>query len=254
VNRTKVLILNVFLIIVTVAPLKAYAQYGSGEQSVYCASDDMRRHYCNVGRNNGVRLERQRSDARCIEGSTWGSSRDQIWVDRGCRADFTVFPERGGWNGGGRPGEGSGGVVSCSSDNMRRNFCDIGPNRGVRLVRQRSDARCVEGQTYGVNRDQMWVDRGCRGDFEVLASGHHGGGWGGNGNGGWGGDVTSTVVYCASDDMRRNYCNVGSNRGIKLTRQRSDAKCELNRSYGFSRDQIWVDRGCRADFEVMQRR
>jgi hypothetical protein len=53
--------------------------------------------------------------------------------------------------------------------------------------------------------------------------------------------------------MHRHTCNVGANRGIRLVRQRSDARCELNRSYGFSGNQIWVDRGCRADFEVMAR-
>jgi hypothetical protein len=239
-------VLGLFVIFLVALPCRAYAQYGGDSQSVYCASDDMRRHYCDIGRNSGVRLERQRSDARCIEGSTWGANRNQIWVDRGCRAEFTVFPERD-WDRG-RPGNGSDQVVSCSSDNMRRNYCNIGPNRGVRLIRQRSDARCEEGRSFGSSGNQMWVDRGCRGDFEVIGRGRPG--WWGNG----GNNGTSSVVYCASDDMRRNYCNVGPNRGIKLTRQRSDARCELNRTYGFDRDRIWVDRGCRADFEVMERR
>ncbi|MBK7600121.1 MAG: DUF3011 domain-containing protein [Acidobacteria bacterium] len=38
----------------------------------------------------GVQLVRQRSDAACIQGRTWGFDRRRIWVDRGCRADFIV--------------------------------------------------------------------------------------------------------------------------------------------------------------------
>jgi hypothetical protein len=33
-------------------------------------------------------------------------------------------------------------------------------------------------------------------------------------------------------------------------RKRSEARCDLNRTYGIRGTQIWVDRGCRADFEV----
>jgi hypothetical protein len=57
---------------------------------VSCSSDDMRRHYCDVDTRDGVRLVRQRSDAACRQGSTWGYDRRGIWVDRGCRADFQV--------------------------------------------------------------------------------------------------------------------------------------------------------------------
>lgn len=57
---------------------------------VSCSSDDMRRHYCDADTHNGVRLVRQRSDAACRQGSTWGYDRRGIWVDRGCRADFEI--------------------------------------------------------------------------------------------------------------------------------------------------------------------
>src|SRR6185369_1271704 len=30
-------------------------------------------------------------------------------------------------------------MVTCSSDNMRRNYCEVGQNGGVRMIRQRSD-------------------------------------------------------------------------------------------------------------------
>jgi hypothetical protein len=51
---------------------------------------------------------------------------------------------------------------------MRRNYCSVGPSRSIRLVRKRSDAACDMGRTYGFDRGGIWVDRGCRADFEVL--------------------------------------------------------------------------------------
>jgi len=59
-------------------------------QTVYCESGDMKRHWCSEGIGRRVRLISQRSEARCVQGRTWGVDRSGIWVDRGCRADFEV--------------------------------------------------------------------------------------------------------------------------------------------------------------------
>jgi hypothetical protein len=70
---------------------------GYGRQSVYCASDDgVRRTYL-VNTGGFVRLVNQRSGSACVQGRTWGFTRNSIWVDRGCRADFEVG--RGGGDG-----------------------------------------------------------------------------------------------------------------------------------------------------------
>jgi len=50
-------------------------------QTVYCESGNMRRHWCSEGSNTRVRLVCQRSDARCIQGRTWGVDRSGIWVN-----------------------------------------------------------------------------------------------------------------------------------------------------------------------------
>ena len=229
---------------------------------VSCSSDDMHRHYCDIGPNGGVTVARQHSDAQCIQGQTFGVNGNQLWVDGGCRADFQVLP-RNGW---GRDGYGDQGgnvnVITCSSDDMHRHSCGIPYNSRARLVRQRSDAKCIEGQTWGVNNNQLWVDRGCRADFEIRAGGGHRDDDDNrdrdhdrdhdNDRYRDGGSSVSTVT-CSSDDMHRHTCNVGPNNGIRLVRQRSDAHCDLNRTYGFTGNQIWVDRGCRADFEVRNR-
>lgn len=72
---------------------------GYGRQSIYCASDDGRRHTCPVNTSGGgVRLVNQTSDAACMQGRTWGFDRNGIWVDRGCRAEFEVGRSRGDGN------------------------------------------------------------------------------------------------------------------------------------------------------------
>lgn len=58
-------------------------------------------------------------------------------------------------------------TVTCSSDDMRRHYCDADTRGSVRMVRQRSDAACRQDSTWGYDRRGIWVDRGCRADFEV---------------------------------------------------------------------------------------
>src|SRR6202012_418788 len=67
-------------------------------------------------------------------------------------------------------------IISCSSDNMRRNYCAADVRGGVQLVRQRSDASCVFNRTWGfINGRGIWVDRGCRADFAITRP--NWGGW-----------------------------------------------------------------------------
>jgi hypothetical protein len=154
-------------------------------QGLYCASDDGRRNYCSADTRGGVRLVRQRSGSPCIEGRTWGYTRNGIWVDRGCRADFETsarysYNDRDpygrdrsrdryyGRNRGGYDGGGYAQTFYCESGDMRRHWCHEGQNGEVRLVRQRSNAPCIQGRTWGRDRNGVWVDQGCRADFQVI--------------------------------------------------------------------------------------
>jgi hypothetical protein len=65
-------------------------------QTIYCGSEDGRRHTCSVDTRGGVRLLERKSEAACVEGRSWGYKSDYIWVDRGCRADFEVGERRSG--------------------------------------------------------------------------------------------------------------------------------------------------------------
>jgi hypothetical protein len=200
-----------------------------------CSSEDGRRKYCPTNTAGGVQLVKQRSGSPCTFGQTWGFDKRGVWVDRGCRADFVI-----GYTGGpgtpNWPGWGQNYNVYCASENGRRNSCSVDTRGGVRLVRKRSDAGCVFGASWGYNQRGIWVDRGCRADFEVGQSGWQ--------------PPRERVVSCSSDDMRRNFCTASTRGGVRIIRQRSEADCIYGRTWGYDQRGIWVDRGCRADFEL----
>lgn len=60
-------------------------------------------------------------------------------------------------------------------------------------------------------------------------------------------------VHLKSTNYRRSSKNV-PNRGVRLVRRNSTSPCVLGRSWGYTRNRIWVDRGCEADFAYTPRR
>ncbi len=58
-----------------------------------CESHNGKRTYCDVGgaRDADIEVSRQLSDSRCERGQSWGRDDRGVWVDYGCRAEFTVY-------------------------------------------------------------------------------------------------------------------------------------------------------------------
>ena len=137
-------------------------------QTVSCSSDDGKRHYCSTNAPGRIRMVQQRSESACREGYSWGQDDRGVWVDHGCRADFAVDERRHDdhYRGDGYSG-GHGQVVSCSSDDMHRHYCQADTRGGVQLIKQHSDASCRQGGSWGFDRRGIWVDHGCRADFQV---------------------------------------------------------------------------------------
>jgi hypothetical protein len=146
-----------------------------GVAEVRCSSNDGRTRHCNVDTRGGVRIVRQESRSPCIQGRSWGYDRRGIWVANGCRARFQL----GGGNGYGAPGYAAPGyghgngygaqVIRCESRDGRQSFCRVpGGLRDAQIVRRLSDTRCQHGYNWGVQRDGIWVDRGCRAEFSVY--------------------------------------------------------------------------------------
>lgn len=64
--------------------------------------------------------------------------------------------------------------VTCESHGQRQTECDMDTSGEVRMVKQLSSARCVQGQSWGLNRHSVWVTDGCRAEFRnVSKSGYH---------------------------------------------------------------------------------
>jgi len=58
---------------------------------ITCSSNHGERVYCGAElRGREVRMTRQISGSPCTQGSTWGWDQRGIWVERGCRAEFSV--------------------------------------------------------------------------------------------------------------------------------------------------------------------
>jgi Protein of unknown function (DUF3011) len=225
---------------------------GGGATTISCSSDDGGRHYCAVDTRGGVTLAQQRSESRCDQGYSWGWDGRGVWVDHGCRADFAVGSyQNGSWF----QGDSNSSSFSCSSDDGRRHYCTVNGRVRVRLAQQRSESVCREGYSWGQDGRGVWVDHGCRADFVVEGRD-------------WDHDRdrdhdydrdherdrgdADQIISCASDDMHRHYCAADTGGGVQLLKQRSDSSCRQGYSWGYDRRGIWVDHGCRADFQVVR--
>lgn len=201
--------------------LVAQTTPASAESNITCESPQNRYQFCNVNTRGGVRLVRQLSSTECRKGDTWGYDDNGIWVDQGCRAEFSVrnrqgnsYDSRDNYSHSNSSGDNTAAIVggalavgaiaavlasgsnsnnnnnynnnnnnytsnnnrpsnqsiTCNSDNGNYTRCsvNIGRRDEVFLKRQLSKSGCWEGDTWGYDRDGIWVDGGCRAVFEIT--------------------------------------------------------------------------------------
>ncbi len=171
---------------------------------------------------------------------------------------------RGGWGRGGRGG-GHGGrmdqrQITCESNGYRYNECFVG-GRVVNayLVRQHSSASCVQGQSWGMRGNAIWVDRGCRATFNVTVRDRR-----------FAPDLSAmnvetlsteelvqpvqgyrTEVLCQSWDYQPASCYAGGYiMSANILDKKSNASCIQGSDWGYDGEYIWVRNGCRALFAV----
>jgi hypothetical protein len=188
------------------------------------------------------------------------------------------YPDRGGYS------QGQSYSFECSSYNDRSARCDIPRRADVRMLQKLSSSPCVQGSTWGVGDGYVWVTNGCRARFQVGSGYSSNGSWNGDrsngnrgrhrdrdrdndrdddrggygngsyGNGGYGngGYGNSRTVTCESVNYRTQTCNVGGARWVSLVRTLGSASCKQGESWGFDQrsGDLWVSRGCRAEFQV----
>ena len=130
-------------------------------------------------------------------------------------------------------------TVTCESKNNKYKDCQVTTNGSARLQSTLSSTPCVYGRTWGMDYNSIWVDRGCRGRFQVGGSGA---GWE---SGDWG-----QRLKCESQNNSFNTCMVRTYGYVQVVRQLSSSPCVAGRTWGYQMDQIWVGNGCRAEFQV----
>ena len=154
-----------------------------------CESKNARYQLCQVAVRGNVRLVREHSRADCVEGRSWGWSAAGIWVDHGCRGEFTYAPrmaggyghgrddgrsrhddgrDGGSWGSGGRGGRGE---LRCESNRGRTVFCPAPVQGNVVLAKQLSHAPCRYGDTWTFDRRGISVREGCRAEFRFQTRG-----------------------------------------------------------------------------------
>ena len=169
-------------------------RHGDGwrsDERLRCESSNGRYRLCQVAIRGNVRLARERSHADCVEGRSWGWSEAGIWVDHGCRGEFTYTPRTvGGYGAGrddhqGRSGRdgwrddnrdrdrdawssgrrGARSSLRCESNGGRNVFCPAPVQGNVVLAKQLSHAPCRYGDTWTFDRRGISVRDGCRAEF-----------------------------------------------------------------------------------------
>jgi DUF3011 family protein len=75
-----------------IAPPGVQAQ--DRHDTITCSSTNGRRATCGADTSHGVTLLRELRGSHCEEGFSWGYDRRDIWVDRGCRAEFALHDDR----------------------------------------------------------------------------------------------------------------------------------------------------------------
>jgi len=206
-------------------------------QTVLCESLGGTYRECRVGTSGTIRMVMEMSDKACFEGLTWGThSIGTVWVDRGCRATFTV-------GGPAAPKARGKSQVICESTKGNREVCPADMSNGVTFTQQLSKADCVRGESWGVDpeREIIWVDHGCRAEFLLGRS---------TTEPAPARPLLDSVVVCESENGRRKNCKADTAAGVQIVRQLSDSACGFGREWGYDANGIWVNKGCRAEFVV----
>jgi hypothetical protein len=160
-----------------------------------CASKDERYRECQLPIDGRARLVKRKSDAPCIEGSTWGQKGDRVWVNRGCRATFEVVRGGGGGGGGVNPGQQQRAEVQCRNEAKRQyiSVSRIAPAepRGSYWF------TTVDGTLRGqkVRSDCRFYPGSNRAELTVRGSG--------GGSGGSGGSAVVAERACLGEAQRR---------------------------------------------------
>lgn len=204
----------------------------AGRTRVVCESTRGFMQACSAAVETGVTLAQQLSRAPCVKGDTWDFSieRNEVWVDRGCRAEFAL----GRFTEAVRPTVPLEDPVTCTSASGKRTYCPADTSAGVQLVREHGKAACGYGREWGYDGKGIWVAKRCSAEFMARGKPRQ---------------IVSGIT-CQSTADQRVHCAAETTYGVALLRQFGESPCILGRSWGFDDNGVWVGGNCHAQFAL----
>ena len=138
-----------------------------------------------------------------------------------------------GWGGGNQADRYE---FNCASPDGKYRECQLPVDGRARLVKKKSDAPCIEGQSWGQRGDRVWVTRGCRAKFEVVRGG--------------GGGSSGQQIDCRSQNNRYQECALRKGYEARIVRDYT-GRCRKDSTWGTRTGVLWVTNGCQGRFQVV---
>ena len=138
-----------------------------------------------------------------------------------------------GWGGGNQADRYE---FNCASPDGKYRECQLPVDGLARLVKKKSDAPCIEGQSWGQRGDRVWVTRGCRAKFEVARGG--------------GGGSSGQQIDCRSQDNRYQECALRKGYDARIVRDYT-GRCRKDSTWGTRTGVLWVTNGCQGRFQLV---
>jgi hypothetical protein len=186
-----------------------------------CGSSPGANNYCNTDTSRGVTLLYQHSSYGCYQNDTWGYDRGGIWVSNGCSATFRV-----------------GNTRDRDDDNTA-----AAVGLGILALGILGAAT----QDQGDDRQPPPPQSSYPPDPYQQGQGQYQGGYNNQDDDE---EDDTLIISCNSKNNRYKLCPVRIQGYVELVRQKSRNACRFNKSWGYDRRGIWVNKGCRAEFAV----
>jgi Protein of unknown function (DUF3011) len=224
--------------------------------NITCSSERGGREYCQADASSGVQMLRQISSAVCRKGYSWDKDASGIWVDHGCKADFSIseLGMLGSLVDRGKDYTEVHTFQCVSNDKKKRQFCQADTRGGLRVIKTFSSEPCIYGKSWGYDAGGVWVERFCKAEFEagggssykppeVSGTGHV-----------WGAGNGLKSVECSSADGAKHYCEANTSEGAVLVKDLGPSPaCVRDETWGFDKRGVWVIKGCRGLFDTVSR-
>ncbi|MCE9523583.1 MAG: DUF3011 domain-containing protein [Alphaproteobacteria bacterium] len=204
------------------------------DSDLRCNSAPGAYNYCRADTSGGVTLNYQHSRYGCYQNDTWGYDRNGIWVSNGCSATFRIGA-RDKDDGKTAAAIGLGilalgvlGAIASQDNNDHNDRSDYPPPPPPPGYDPNYPPPGGYDPNYPPPPPQDQYD-----PYDPYGT---------YGN--------AQIVYCDSKKNKLKVCPVRVRDYVQLVRQRSKSACRFNKTWGYDRRSIWVNKGCRAEFAI----